>query len=85
MLAYILIATVRLALLVLRLCMLARALFSFFPAEDSPIVSLLCFVTEPVIYPVRVLCDKLGIGDGLPVDIPFFITFIILTIISAAL
>lgn len=83
--SYIIIATVRLVLLVLRLCMLARALFSFFPAEDNPIIAMLTFVTEPIIYPVRVVCDKLGLGDGMPVDVPFFIAFIILTVISAAI
>lgn len=82
---YVLIATVRLALLVLKLCMLARALFSFFPSDDNPLLALLAFITEPVIYPVRALCDRFGIGDGLPIDIPFFITFVILSVISAVL
>lgn len=82
---YILTATVRLCLLVLRLAMLARALFSFFPAEDNAFTSLLTFITEPVIYPIRALCSRFGIGDDLPVDVPFFITFIILSVISAAI
>ena len=84
--AYVLMATVRAVLMVLELLMLARALISWLPLpEDSPVENFLWTVTEPVIAPVRALCDRFGWFEGLPIDMPFFLTFILLSVLSAVL
>ncbi len=84
--AYILAATVRAILVVLELLMLGRALISWLPLpEDSPVENFLYSVTEPVIMPVRSLCERFGWFENLPIDMPFFITFILLSVLSAIL
>ena len=84
--AYILEATVRIILVVLELLMLARALISWLPIpEDSPVENFLYGVTEPVIMPVRSLCERFGWFEGLPIDMPFFLTFILVSILAAVL
>ena len=66
--------------------MLARALVSWLPIEEgSPIENFLIAVTEPVIMPVRALFENLGWFEGLPIDMSFFVTFILLSILSAIL
>jgi len=80
---YLTVTTVNLVVNILQLCMFARAILSFLPLEESPLSALLVFITEPVILPVRRICGHFGIGDGLPIDIPFFITAILLIFISA--
>lgn len=82
---YLTVNTVHLLLLVIRLCMFARAILSLFPMNDGPITAILLFITEPVIYPVRRLCEKFGLGDGMILDIPFFITFVLITFLSMIL
>ena len=84
--AYILAATVRAILVVLELLMLGRALISWLPLpEDSRVEEFLYSVTEPVIMPVRSLCERFGWFENLPIDMPFFITFILLSVLSAIL
>lgn len=82
---YLTAATVKLVIGAIQLCMFIRAILSFFPLDDGPVSGFLTMLTEPVIYPVRLLCAKLGLGDGLPIDIPFFITFLLLSILSMVL
>lgn len=84
--AYILMATVRAILIALELLMLARAVISWLPIpEDSPVENFLYAVTEPVIMPVRSLCERFGWFEGLPIDMPFFLTFILLSVLAAVM
>ena len=63
--------------------MLGRAICSFLPIDDSVgLPAFLGLITEPIILPVRKVCEKMGIGEGLPFDIPFLITYIILSTLS---
>jgi len=82
---YLTVVTVRLIISAIQLCMFIRAIFSLFPLDEGPFSSFLMVFTEPVIYPVRVICSKFGLGDGLPIDIPFFITFLLLSFLSMIL
>lgn len=75
---------VRIIFAILELLMLGRAILSWLPLdEDNPIENLLYNVTEPVIMPVRAICDHFGWFDGLPLDIPFLITALLIMIIGA--
>ena len=84
--AYVLMTTVRALLIVIQLLMLGRAIVSWLPIEEgSPVENFLITVTEPVIAPVRSLCERFGWFEGLPIDMSFFITFILLSILTAVL
>ena len=80
---YVIVSTVRIIIAVLQFLMLARAILSWRPIEDdNPIVSFLYGVTEPVIMPVRAVLDRLGLFEGMPIDMSFFITFILLSVLE---
>ncbi len=68
----------------LQLMMFLRAVISWFPQlSDSPVAEFLFTVTEWVIMPVRTVFDYFGKGRGMIIDIPFFVTFLLLSIISS--
>ena len=77
--------TAYLLIYLLHTAMFIRAIMSWFPMAEGKFSDFLFALTEPVIYPVRVVFDKLGIGSSLPLDIPFFVTFLLLSFISMLL
>lgn len=63
----------------LQLMMFVRAILSWFPVdEDSAILRFAYGVTEPFIYPVRLLIDRIPSLSEMPIDISFSITFLLL-------
>lgn len=55
--------------------LLFRAVLSWFPlGEDNKIAAFFYFVTEPIIMPTRLLFEKFGWGRMSPIDIPFLVT-----------
>lgn len=75
--------TVALLLDVLQFMMFARAIVSWFPnLSETKLGEFLYTVTEWVILPMRTLFDKLGWGNEMIIDLPFFATFILLSIIG---
>ena len=83
---YVVSTTVRVIIIVLELMMMARAILSWLPIdEDNPIINFLYAVTEPVIMPVRSVIDYFGWFQGMPIDMSFFITFILLSILEMIL
>ena len=80
---WILLRFILLMLDVISLAMLGRAVLSWFPTEEpTRIGAFLYVVTEPFIMPVRGLCNRLGWFQGLPLDMPFLISMVILTLVS---
>lgn len=77
--------TVRVFLAAIELAMFVRAILSWFFAEDSRLGNFLYAVTEPVIIPVRALFDKLGWFQNLPIDVSFFVTFLLISLLGAIL
>ena len=66
----------------LQIAMIARMIISWVPGvEDSKITDFINAVTEPMIIPVRRLFEKRGWFRRSPIDIPFMVTYFILTII----
>ena len=61
--------------------MLARAVLSWFPMEANKLTDFLYAVTEPFIYPVRLLFEKMNWFVGLPIDVSFFVSYLIITIV----
>ncbi len=79
---YVLVNCALLFIDVITLCMTVRMIMSFlFMENDSKLGRLLFVVTEPVILPVRLLCDRFGWFGGMPVDMPFFISALLLLIV----
>ena len=80
------IGTVQALLLVLELCLLVRAFLSWLPIkDDNPIPLFIFMVTEPIVAPVRALFDRTGWFRNLPIDMSFFVAFLLLSIVSGAL
>ena len=64
--------------------MFIRAILSWIPTmNDNQITSFIYTVTEWVIMPVRIAFEKLNINVSIPIDIPFFVTFILLSIVES--
>ena len=77
-----LVARTAIALLfALQICMFVRAILSWFPMEPNKFTDFLFGVTEPVIYPVRRLMEKMNWLQGLPIDMSFMITYLLLSVI----
>lgn len=80
---YLISTTVRVLIGVLQFLMLGRAIISWLPVdEDNPIVTFLYAATEPVIMPVRSVIERFGWFEGMPIDMSFFITFILLSVLE---
>ncbi|MBP3370751.1 MAG: YggT family protein [Clostridia bacterium] len=77
--------TVVVALSVLQLAMLIRAVMSWFPSEPNRFENFLYAITEPLIMPVRKLFERLNWFQGLPIDMSFFATYLILTVLLLVL
>lgn len=67
-------------LTVVQFAMLIRAILSWFPI-DNKFVDFLHAITEPFIIPVRMLFEKMNWFTGLPIDLSFFFTYILISII----
>ena len=69
-------------LLVLEITFFLRALSSFlFLGEDNAFTEWLYAVTEPVILPVRRVCERFGWFENLPMDVPFYISMLTVVIL----
>lgn len=78
--------TVSVVINALSLAMMARAILSWFdPMQEWGINGFLHMITEPVILPIRALCDRMHWFQGIPIDIPFLITIILLGVIDTLL
>ena len=61
--------------------MLGRAILSWFPMAGGKISDFLYSVTEPFIYPVRMLFEKMNWFSGLSIDISFLVTYMLITVV----
>ena len=69
-----------------QLLMMFRAVLSWLPVdEDSDISNFLFAMTEPVIYPVRMLLDRFEWLDEFPIDLSFIISFMLLSLVQMLL
>lgn len=82
----LLIGTVQALVSVVELCFLLRAILSWLPLSDSnPLITFTAMVTEPIIMPIRALFDRFGWFRDFPLDMPFFVAFILLNVVSSLL
>lgn len=67
-------------LTLVQFAMLIRAILSWFPI-DNKFVDFLHAITEPFIHPVRMLFEKMNWFSGLPIDMSFFVTYILISVL----
>lgn len=66
--------------------MLIRAILSLIMmGEENRFSMLLYYFTEPFILPVRRILERLGLFQGTPIDVSFFLTTILLAMIQTIL
>ena len=83
--AILLARTVLVALGAIELCMLLRAILSFFADPESVLLSFCYAVTEPVIMPFRAMLSRFESLDSIPLDIPFLLTYVVLALVGGLL
>lgn len=85
-LLYVFCNLVNLLLTVLQLLMFVRAIASWImPDGDNAFINFVNTVTEPLIYPVRALLERFEFVRNMPIDISFFVTYLILVAVQAML
>lgn len=63
--------------------MFVRAILSWImPEEENTLVRFINAVTDPIIYPVKVMLDKIEAVRNMPFDLSFLVTFILLVILQ---
>lgn len=78
--------TVGLLITAMQFLMMLRAIVSWLPIdEDSNLVNFLYAMTEPLIVPVRALLSRFDWLNDLPIDISFFVSFMLLSIVRILL
>lgn len=74
-----------LLLLGVQIAMMLRAILSWFPLDSNKFVDFLYTITEPFIVPIRLLFEKLGWFQNLPIDISFMVAYLLLSVLSFVL
>lgn len=83
---YVLVSTLSLLIEVIFVLMFIRAIFSWFPTESPGKLQLIIHhMTEPVIAPVRKFLWRMGWFQGLPIDMSFMVTYLLLGLLQFAL
>jgi len=83
---YLVRATAITLISVIELAMFARAILSWFDQTGESKLSMFLYaVTEPVILPIRRLCERMHWFEGVPIDIPFMLTWLILMVVQLLL
>lgn len=70
-------------LVTLEIAMLIRAILSWFPiSEDNPIVLFVTMLTEPIVAPIRALFVRMNWFQNIPIDVSFFVAYLLLSAVS---
>lgn len=67
------------------LAMTIRVIMSWFVDGDNMLFNFLYNITEPIVMPMRKLLRKFNSASGFPLDISFFITYILLVMLRTTL
>lgn len=72
-------------LMALLAAMFVRAIFSWLPVtKDNIVENIAIAVTEPFIIPVRFLLERIEWVQNAPLDVSFFVTFLIISLLFDA-
>ncbi len=72
-------------LMALQIALLVRAILSWFPIGENIISDIAYAITEPIIIPIRRLLENFETVRNFPIDISFYIAFMIVSILSAVM
>ena len=73
-------------LVVLLGAMFVRAIMSWLPTSDGGVLDTISYaLTEPLIVPVRMLLERIEWVRNAPLDVSFFVTFLIISLLFDAL
>ena len=73
--------TVLVFLEVLGIAFFVRAILSWFdPMGEWRVSGFLYVLTEPITVPVRILCERMNWFQGVPMDIPYTLTWLLLVL-----
>lgn len=68
-----------------RVIMQLLSMMTSFNAEGNKFY-IFCFtITEIIVTPIRFLCAKFNLFTGTPIDAPFFITYLLLSLLQSFL
>lgn len=80
------VSLISLLLSILQLLLMIRAVLSWLPFDDSaPFVNFVTVVTEPFVFPVRQLLDRISFFSNLPIDLSLFVAYLLLIFVRALL
>jgi len=70
----------------LQFLMFGRAVMSWFsPDEDNKLAQFLFMATEPLVYPIRQLLNKIEFFANMPIDMSFLVAMIVLMVCTTLL
>ncbi|MBO4264721.1 MAG: hypothetical protein J5922_01405 [Clostridia bacterium] len=72
-------------LFVLQFAMIVRALGGIFFDEESVILGVSTTISEPIVMPVRMVCEKAHLFTDSVLDIPFMIAYILIAVLRTFL
>lgn len=71
---------------IVEIAMFARAILSWFDRTgEGVLTNLFRVITEPVILPIRALCEKMNWFQNIPIDVPFLLTWLVLMVLKTLL
>ncbi|MBR5449429.1 MAG: YggT family protein [Clostridia bacterium] len=82
---YVIAKVVSIGLSVLSVVMFLRVILQFIASAENKFVIFCYAITEPFIIPIRVIMEKLDIGQNSPIDIPFFVAYIMISVLQMML
>ena len=74
-----------LLLLGVQIAMMLRAILSWFFMDSNKFVDFLYAITEPFIVPIRLLFEKLGWFQGIPINMAFMVSYLVISIATVLL
>ena len=70
----------------LQLLMFGRAVMTWFsPDEDNKLAQFLFMTTEPLVYPIRQLLNKIEFFSNMPIDMSFVVAMVVLMVCTTLL
>ena len=80
---YVIVQCVLIFIDVVSFAMLLRVIINLFTmGEQTRIGAFLFVITEPLVLPLRALCGRFGWFRGMPMDMPFFLTMVLLSFLG---
>ncbi|MBE6708670.1 MAG: YggT family protein [Ruminococcaceae bacterium] len=68
----------------LQIAMLVRAVVSWFPGGEDSVIGFVAYtISEPVVIPVRKVLEKFESVRNFPIDMSFFVAFMLVSIMSS--